>query len=634
MTRKPKQHSQANHVSRDHAHGDRDPSGDLDGRSESKFWARLAIIVLVAWFVRIAHLWQTSTVPSATSLIGDAKGYFDWGCQIADGNWYGDETFYQAPLYPYFLATIISLFGQSTVAIRLVQTILGAVSVGLLGMAAKSLFCRTTGLVAAAMLAIFPAAIYYDGLIQKASLASFLLCGFLSIIAPWLNPSRFAPRLPSLPSALAAGATLGLLMLVRENTLLWMPLPIVWFWIVGRRSKRIRNDQNAGDPNAKEQDNDTQAIDGATITGKSRLVASAFYLVGMVIVLFPVAARNASLGGEWSPTTFQAGPNFYIGNNASASGVYSPLVPGHETPLHERSDAVRLAQKTTGREMSSREVSRFWFQQSWNEIKSNPLRWVQLIGVKTLMTVNYFEVPDIESMTVYREQSIVLLMFDRIWNFGTLCMLAAMGIVLTRGQWRRFWLWHGLTFVLIAATVGFFILGRYRFPLVALLIPFAAAGVVIGWACLRRSEFKPLVLPLFASLITGMVCFIPVHDVRTLDASSFANIGAAAAANGRYDQAVTLFRRAIAESPEMPEVHVNMGRVLMLQGDLRRAIVEFQLAQRLEPNLADVDFFLATALERVGEIDAARYHYQRALQIDPQNPNVLEALHRIGPPRP
>ena len=66
---------------------------------------------------------------------------------------------------------------------------------------------------------------------------------------------------------------------------------------------------------------------------------------GSRVVLFPVAARNASLGGEWSPTTFQAGPNFYIGNNLQSNGLYKPLVPGHETPKYERADAQRLAER-------------------------------------------------------------------------------------------------------------------------------------------------------------------------------------------------------------------------------------------------------------------------------------------------
>ncbi len=50
-------------------------------------------------------------------LLGDAKGYFDWGLRISEGNWYGSETFYQAPLYPYFLGVLFSVFGPSLTVI-------------------------------------------------------------------------------------------------------------------------------------------------------------------------------------------------------------------------------------------------------------------------------------------------------------------------------------------------------------------------------------------------------------------------------------------------------------------------------------------------------------------------------------
>ena len=58
-------------------------------------------------------------------------------------------------------------------------------------------------------------------------------------------------------------------------------------------------------------------------------------LAGLAFVLLPVGLRNRSVGGEYSLTTFQIGPNFYIGSNADATGRYRPLVRGHETPQFE-----------------------------------------------------------------------------------------------------------------------------------------------------------------------------------------------------------------------------------------------------------------------------------------------------------
>ncbi|MEO1529026.1 MAG: glycosyltransferase family 39 protein, partial [Planctomycetota bacterium] len=387
----------------------------------SSFGLAILGISVAAFFLRLLHVFQTGAVPSAVYLMGDAKGYFDWASRIAGGAWYGEETFYQAPLYPYFLAVVISVFGESVVAIRICQCVLGATAVGLLGWATERRFGRAAGLVAAIGFALLPAAVYYDGLVQKASLASFLLCLFLFAIARWgvavpLGESDAQPRYPALLNVFGAGVSLALLVLVRENTLLWTPLPMIWLWLHQRRS--------TGEGSTNE------------LTARKRGLASCAYVAGLAVILFPVAARNASLGGEWSPTTFQAGPNFYIGNNQNANGLYLPLVPGHETPLHERSDAVRLAERESGRELTSREVSQFWFRKAGEEIGADPGRWLQLLAIKCVMVVNYFEVPDVESLTVYRDASIVLLMFDRVWHFGTLSVLAAIGFMLTRSQWR------------------------------------------------------------------------------------------------------------------------------------------------------------------------------------------------------
>ena len=172
-----------------------------------------------------------------------------------------------------------------------------------------------------------------------------------------------------------------------------------------------------------------------------------------------------------------SGPNFYIGNNLEANGIYVPLVPGHGTPMYERADAERLAEQAVGHELSAREVSQFWMSRAWEEIRQSPSRWLQLMLAKTFMVFNRYEVPDVESMYIFREYSVPLKL-SRIWHFGTLCPLAIWGLIATWGDWRKLWLYYLLLLTMIAAVVLFFILGRYRNPVAILFVPFAAAGVV------------------------------------------------------------------------------------------------------------------------------------------------------------
>ena len=83
----------------------------------------------------------------------------------------------------------------------------------LIGLAGRKLLSDKVGLVSALMLAVYPPAIYYDGIIQKAALATFLLCVFIAACAYLQSEQRWW-------YAVFTGASLGLLVLTRENALL------------------------------------------------------------------------------------------------------------------------------------------------------------------------------------------------------------------------------------------------------------------------------------------------------------------------------------------------------------------------------------------------------------------------------
>lgn len=560
-------------------------------KSRYSFAVLLAGVCGLAFFLRLMNVLQTFEVPTLVRLLGDAKGYFDWALRISGGDWYGTETFYQAPLYPYFLAVLIKIFGPSITLIRMVQMMLGVAGVALIGLAGRKLFSERIGLVSAVMLAAYPPAIYYDGIIQKAALATFLLCLVITAAAYLQCQQRWW-------CAVGLGVSLGLLVLARENALLWTP--VIPFWIVlGLRETTFRK----------------------------RWTLVACYAAGMALILLPVAARNASLGGEWSPTTFQAGPNFYIGNNLQANGIYVPLIPGHATPMYERADAQRLAEEAVGHELSAREVSRFWMTQSWKEIRQSPSRWLQLMVAKTFMVFNRYEVPDVESMYIFREYSLPLKL-SYLWHFGTLCPIGIWGVIATRGQWRKLWLFYLLLLTMIAAVVLFFILGRYRNPVAILFIPFAAAGLVDVLTRVRERQWRSPGLAVVL-LVFGIVCNLRVHEERSLQASCYMNMGISACQAGDLPAGIELLQAAVTEFPEMETGYVNLGRAYMLNRQPELAAQCFQYALLLEPRLQGVHFQLGEALEFSGQREQAIEQYQRALGESPPDTRAEDALNRI-----
>ena len=65
---------------------------------------------LLAAGLRFAYLHDWQSTPFATVLLGDGREYALWAQRIAAGDWWGSLPFYQAPLYPYFLASLRRLF--------------------------------------------------------------------------------------------------------------------------------------------------------------------------------------------------------------------------------------------------------------------------------------------------------------------------------------------------------------------------------------------------------------------------------------------------------------------------------------------------------------------------------------------
>ncbi len=551
------------------------------------------VIVIVAFGIRGAYLWQIRTIPYFTNPVGDAASYDGWAQEIASGNWMGDQVFYQAPGYPYFLAVVYSVSGEANrlVAARLVQIALGALSCLFVGLATARLFSRNAGLIAASILALYPPAIFFDGLIQKASVNIALMSLMVWTLAHILHR-------PNTLKWLGTGAILGALGLTRENALALIPIVMLWVFLGFRNtvfSQRIR--------------------------WFGGLCA------GLFLLLFPVALRNHHVGGEWLITTSQAGPNFYVGNNPEATGRYAPLVPGHETPEFERADAVRLAEADSGKSLSAKEVSRFWLGQSWEFIREAPLKWLSLSGRKLLLVINRYEISDVEGYNVYRDYSTLLSALSIIGHFGILCPIAIAGMVMSRANARK----SSILIVLIAtfsvSVAAFFILARYRVPLVPMLIPFTAFALVeIRNRYVTRAS---LLAPAVAIIIATVACNWPINPQQKLDAMAYSNLATMLADSGNIQGAIEIWKIGLEVNPDARELHYNLGLAYMLQQKLNDAVKHFSKAKKLDPDLAEVDFQLATIFEAVGQLEQATWHFNEALRINPDDADSLAGLSRV-----
>ncbi len=97
------------------------------------------------------------------------------------------------------------------------------------------------------------------------------------------------------------------------------------------------------------------------------------------------------------------------------------------------------------------------------------------------------------------------------------------------------------------------------------------------------------------------------------------NLANALADEGRADEAITHYRRAIAGDPSLAPAHFNLGNLLMARAEVDAAIDEFRAAVKAKPDFAAADVNLGHALEAKGRMDDAMTAYRQAFAVDPRN---------------
>ncbi len=491
------------------------------------------LVFLVASILRGIHLVQIIPAPFFPFKMGDAASYDAWARTIADGNWLGGEVFYQAPLYPYFLGVIYTLWGDDTFTIRLCQLLVGSLSCVLLAGAGWQLFSKRVGLLAGLILAAYAPAIFFDSLLQKSALDSFFFCLALLLCGLLANQ-------PRRDLALALGAAMGGFVLTRENALVLLPAIVIWLvWSSGQ----WRN---------------------------PRWQPAAFCLVGLAAVLLPVATRNYLVGGEFHLTTSQFGPNFYIGNNPEADGSYRPLRPRRGSAKHERQDAQELAEAAIGRPLSPGEISQYWTRQSLQFIRTQPGPWARLMAKKFMYVWNAMELVDTEDQYTYEEWSTVLRLSGSLLHFGVLVPLAFFGAWCTWSRRRELWFLYALIALYAASVVLFYVVGRYRYPLAPLLILFAAAGIVGAAAFIRTARRSTAVAAVISVLLVALFCNVPVGTKAQMRSMTHYNVGVEFDAIGQLDMAINEYEIVLQLQPSHAGAHNNLGCNYLELGQLSR----------------------------------------------------------------
>jgi len=233
-------------------------SGDAHhDRAHTTFRRSVLVMLLLLTAVHLAlnvvYLSQLRDTPFWDRLVLDEEAYHIKAMRIIDEGWIGDGIFYQAPLYPYFLAAVYRTVGPNPTVIRWAQVGISTATLWILFLIGYRLFGRRVGLACSALFVLYGVATFYNGLALKVTLSIFGTSLFLWAL---LGTDRF----PSGRRLFAAGVLAGINAAFRGNFLLMIPGAALWILIAAPRRSKGRG--------------------------------VAIFLFGALVLLGPIAARN------------------------------------------------------------------------------------------------------------------------------------------------------------------------------------------------------------------------------------------------------------------------------------------------------------------------------------------------------
>jgi tetratricopeptide (TPR) repeat protein len=163
-------------------------------------------------------------------------------------------------------------------------------------------------------------------------------------------------------------------------------------------------------------------------------------------------------------------------------------------------------------------------------------------------------------------------------------------------------------------SIGFFVIVVWagaewaaRHPAVKLLVPLVGAALVaVTWA---EIQYWKDTRTLF-----GRAMEVTVNNYVAMTL-----VGTAQEEKGERNDAILLYRRALACKPKYPEAHFFLARALEGKGQTAEAMSEYREALRLQSDFDTAHIMFGMLLAKEKKFDEAVSHYQAALKIEPES---------------
>lgn len=570
----------------------------LIGRLTEFFQAHYIVllwgILALALVARIIALWSLKQTPYYDYLLIDENIYHRWAKEIADGVYSAKAPYEFSPLPAYVMAFIYKIFSPNIFYIRILNMLFGVLTCLFIALAGNLLGDRIVGLSAGFIAALYQPFILYSIVPLKTAL-SLLLCSlilYLFII--------YAVK-PSTSSSLLIGICIALAINVRGNYMVFVPvIGLSMFCSVYSEEKGF----------------------------KQPFKYLLFFLCGVAVALAPFTIRNYQIARKFVLSTTQAGFNFYIGNNPqNPTPYYKPVSFASSVPFVQGVEFTIEASRRAGKTLTPGEASEFWFKQAFRQGRDHPRFFLKGLANKFLALFNRFEAFDHYDVNFLGQFA----PFFRLplFNFWLVWPLGISGLVLTAIN-TRLGRWVLIIWGAYALTVAlFFMSGRYRLPLLVILLPFVPLGMQ---HCMQLIRKRHLLLPSIYALVllsSVLLQFTPLPGAN--DVSLYDNVHAAIlASKGHMNEAVLYWKKASLDEQNYSDT------ALFQLADAACAQHDFHQALRYLDRIPQSSYKSAAKYDLLGDIHMAQRNlpeaakaYQQSLRINSSNNTVRKKLIRV-----
>jgi len=374
------------------------------------------------------------------------------------------EGFFMSPAYPYWLVALPA--EGSLPPILVLQAVLGLGAVAALALVARRLGDPVAG-VATLLLGVFagPLVLYDTSILPDGPAFALLACALAVVV---LRP---ATRWP----VLAAAGLLGALAYALRSNLL-PPLVLTAVWLSWRHRP-----------------------------GGWRPALA--FVAPLLAVMVGIAALNQAAEGRFTPRSFNAGQNLYIGNHPGSDGTYTPGNEIHPGDMLGRT----AAERARGRPLDAAEVESYWRERANAFLTQDPGATLGLWGRKLLLTLQPYDIPQMESLFLTREESTATRLAAVGWGLVLALAVTALAAGAGPGLLRTAPI-TAVALTGIAICVVFFVNGRLRHPLWIALLPWAGWGAAAGVAWIRGTHPRTGAWALAVGLaLWGGLSLVPTH---------------------------------------------------------------------------------------------------------------------------